>query len=132
MREIYLITRVSIAIIFFYHGLIPKILFGSPQEILMNEALLPMLSEQMALQLSGWAEIAFAVLILVYFNSRWQIYLVLLFSCGITVTLLFTLPSLFIDAFNPFTINMSLFVLALLNLKSHRIPDSQAKIDSES
>lgn len=120
MHEIYLITRVSIFIIFFYHGLVPKILFGSEQEILMNDTLIPMLSEQLALQLSGWAEIAFSAVVLIFFNSKWPMYPVLLFSSGVTIALILTLPALFTDAFNPFTINLSLFVLAFINLKSHQ------------
>lgn len=118
---IYKLSRWSIAVIFFYHGLVPKILFENSQEVLMNETLMPMVSKKFALISSGVLEILYGILLIVLFKSKWLIYPALIFGSLITFVLLMTLPEMFKNAFNPFSINFALCVLCLINIKTHSL-----------
>jgi len=119
MKEIYLISRWTIAIIFIYHGLVPKLLYGHHQEILMNDTLIPFLSEQLALKLSGVLEIVYGALILVWYHSKKVLVPAIAFSIMVSLALLFVLPELYQNAFNPFSINLSLLVLCVINVMSN-------------
>ena len=117
----YFITRISVAIIFLYHGLVPKLLYKNSQEILMNNTLMPFVAEAPALLFSGIAEVLYAIALVVFYRSRALMYPTMVFSVLVTIALIFSLPGLFQNAFNPFTINLSIFVLALINtLESKR------------
>lgn len=82
----------------------------------MNERLLPFIPETAALVGSGVAEILYAILLLIFFRSRWLMVPAIVFPALATVTLMVALPELFQYAFNPFSTNLSLFVLAGLNV----------------
>lgn len=115
---LYFLTRISISMIFFYHGLVPKILFGNAQEVLMNDAFMPFLAEKVALYASGVLEIIYAVLLLVFFRNKWLVVPAMVFPIVATVALLFAVPELFQNAFNPFSTNLSLLVLAFINFET--------------
>jgi hypothetical protein len=85
---------------------------------MMNNQFMPFLSEQFALYSSGIAEILYALLLLVFFNNKWLVVPAIVFSIVATVALFFALPELFHNAFNPFSTNLSLLVLALINFKA--------------
>ena len=125
---LYALSRISISVIFFYHGLVPKILFGNAQEIMMNNEFMPFLSEKVALYSSGIFEILYALLLLVFFNNKWLVVPAIVFPIVATVAIFFALPELFHNAFNPFSTNLSLLVLALINFmafsEKEKIPNS--------
>ncbi|HMO14633.1 MAG TPA: DoxX-like family protein [Pirellulaceae bacterium] len=124
MNRVYFLSRLSLAVIFFYHGLIPKLMFGDSQEVEMNEKFMPWLGREFALVSSGLLELAFAVVLLAWFRSRIPIYCVLVFAMVATMALLFGFPEYFTEAFNPFSINFSLVMFALINLASaHRVSE---------
>jgi hypothetical protein len=115
MHKIYHISRITLFIIWFHHGLVPKIIFKDQQEITMNEKLIPFLSENQALLYSGVSEIIYAFLILLFYKSKIILIPSILFSVLVTFVLLFTFPNFFTHAFNPFSINLSVMTLALIN-----------------
>ncbi len=117
-QRIYRLSRFGLAAIWFYHGLVPKLLFGSAQEVEMNSVLLPFVGERMALVTSGIAEVVFAVVLLVFFRARWPCYVTILFGTLASVAILIALPHLYTEAFNPFSINLSIILLAIINLMS--------------
>ena len=114
----YFLSRLSISMIFFYHGLVPKILFGNAQEIMMNDAFMPFVAEKVALYASGVLEILYAILLLVFFRNKWLVVPAMVFPVVATVAIFFALPALFENAFNPFSTNLSVLVLAFINFKS--------------
>jgi len=116
MNKIYLLTRCTLAAIFFYHGLVPKIIFGDPTEVKMNERLMPMVNENFALIGSGVLEVVFAILILVFYRVKLFNYAIIGFGIVATLTILFALPQIFTHAFNPFSTNLSIVILATINL----------------
>ena len=118
MKDIYAISRISIAAIFLYHGLVPKILFANNQEVMMNDALMPFVPERVALISSGIAEVVYAVLLLVFYRSKWLLYPAIVFATLVTPALLLVLPGLFENAFNPFSINLAVVTLCIINMKT--------------
>ena len=124
MNKIYILSRTTVAIIFIYHGLVPKLIFENSHEILMNNALVPFLPEKSALFISGIAEIIYGIFILVFFASKQLMYPAIIFSVLATLILLFVLPNLFQNAFNPFSINLSLLVLCVINVMSQTETES--------
>ena len=111
------ISRYSLAAIFFYHGLIPKVIFKSEQEVLMNNAFLPFLEKNFALISSGIAEIVYALALLALPKNKILLYPAMVFSVIATIAIAFKLPELMTHAFNPFSINLAVFSFALINLK---------------
>lgn len=118
MDRIYRLSRLGLAAIWFYHGLVPKLLFGSAQEVEMNSVFLPFVPEKMALVTSGIAEVVFAILLLVFYRARWPNYVTIVFGSLASVAILFALPHMYAEAFNPFSINLSIILLAMINLMS--------------
>lgn len=116
LSRVYFASRIGLAAIFFYHGLVPKILFADDTEIEMNEVFMPFVGEKFALISSGILEIIFAILLLVLFRNRILNYLIIFFGIGATLAILIKLPHLLTDAFNPFSTNLAIVLFALINL----------------
>ena len=112
------ISRVSLILIWFYHGLVPKILFKSPQEILLNSAFMPFLEENFTLMAFGIIEIIYAILLIIFFRSKILLYPAIFFAAVATIAILFKLPEFFTYAFNPFSINLSVCALSIINIIS--------------
>ena len=109
------ISRYSLAAIFFYHGLVPKVLFKSDQEVLMNEAFLPFLEKDFALISSGIAEIIYALCLVFFAKNKYLLLPAMAFSVLATIAIFFKLPELMTHAFNPFSINLAVFSFGLIN-----------------
>lgn len=114
--SVYKLSRYSIAAIWLWHGLMPKLIFASSQEVEMNEKLMPFVSEKMALVGSGLAEVILGVLYVVLYKEKRLNYISIAFPTIATFTLLFTHFHFFKLAFNPFSINLALAVLAWINI----------------
>jgi len=112
------ISRYSLAIIFFYHGLVPKILYKSEQEVSMNNAFLPFLEKNFALISSGIAEVVYALCLVIFQKNKYLLFPAMGFSVLATIAIFVKLPELMTHAFNPFSINLAVFSFALINLKS--------------
>lgn len=116
--RIFWLSRIGLATVFFYHGLVPKLLFRNAQEIEMNARFVPAVDESVALIGSGIAEIVFSLGLLICFRVRWFNYLIIAFGCLATIAIAFQLPHLLANAFNPFSTNLSIVLLAAINLQS--------------
>ncbi len=87
----------------------------------MNDLLIPFLSQEQALLYTGLAEVIYAALILIFYKSRTLLIPSILFSSLVTFVLIFTFPLLFTQAFNPFSINISVLSLSVINIYTHPI-----------
>lgn len=118
-------TQWGLAVLWIYQGLIPKILFPSVDELRIWQ--LQGFSEVAALWLmrsSGMAEIIFGGLFFICTQTKW---LHVLNVAGIVVLSLLIVmlqPSYFIQAFNPFVMNLAMALLSInalqmLKLQKH-------------
>lgn len=116
-RASYALCRVTIAFIWFYHGLVPKLLGPHPDELAMNMAmgLSPLNASRLAV-LGGVLEILFALLILLCWRQRWPLQLTVAAMVALLVFAAVAQPALLAGAFNPLTTNLAVLVLAVLAL----------------
>ena len=118
------IARITLAFIFIYHGLMPKLLSRDPIEIAMSHQLSVWLaphvyiSQPVITKTAGIAEIVFGVLILVLPGQRWLLWLAIVALAGLLATSLFIMPSLATGAFNPVTTNVAAMALAWIAMQS--------------
>jgi hypothetical protein len=108
---IYFMTRVTIALVFFYHGLIPKLLYRSPDELDMLQNL-GVASFALVTAVAGWMEIAFALLLIVLWRARWPLWVTIVGMIFATASVAAGSPGYFHKAFDPLTLNLSVAVLA--------------------
>lgn len=111
-----IISRLSLILIWIYHGLVPKIIFKHEQEVLMNSIFFPFLPKEFTLWFSGIMELIYAGLLILFFRSAVMLYPSLLFSVFATLAIWIKIPELFEHAFNPFSTNLAVFALSLINL----------------
>jgi uncharacterized membrane protein YphA (DoxX/SURF4 family) len=108
---VYFLARLTIALVFFYHGLIPKLLFRSPDELAMLSNL--GVSSFVSLTLAaGWAEIAFALLLIILWRARWPLWVTIIGMFAATISVAVGSPDYFHKAFDPLTLNISVAALA--------------------
>jgi len=115
--RIYAIARVSVAFVWIYHGLVPKLLFAHPaeSEILVLSGVSTSHAGA-AVMIAGIAEIALGLLMLIAWRAR------SLFVVSIALMLVALLsvaafaPGYLIAAFNPVTLNILVVALSVIGL----------------
>ena len=121
MQTINTLARLGLAFTWLYHGLVPKLIFMHPDELLpLLNAGLPEDRAVLFVKLAGWAEISLGLAMLVLRRARWPYYLTALLMIPAAATVLLYAPTLFRGAFNPASLNVLVFVLAVIGLASHR------------
>lgn len=111
----YTIARMTLVFVWCYHGLVPKLLGPDADEIAMNLA--AGFSSDQAIKvayLGGLLEILFGLVLLVFWRYRWPLVLSAFFMVVLLGFVMVFQPSLTTAAFNPVTINISVFVLSIL------------------
>lgn len=113
LRRFSSLARWGLALLFFYHGLVPKLLWLSADEKFMIAAHgLPHVERVAAL--AGLAEIALALLLLGVRQSRWPIGLAAALLAALLVDVAIFTPGLLIQAFNPLSTNLVALCLCLV------------------
>ncbi|KJU80075.1 DoxX-like family protein [Pseudomonas chengduensis] len=115
LAQIAWLARLALALVFIWHGLAPKILWLSPDEVAMIAAHglpdHPLFAPQMIAAAGGIAEILLGVLLLTVRRQRWP----LLVAGGVLLVLLLDVvllsPHLLIQAFNPLSTNLAALAL---------------------
>lgn len=121
-RFIHSVSQYTIAFVWMWHGLVPKLLMQHPDEY---TPLLAMGIDQSTADIivaaSGYGEIAFGLLIIVLGKARWPYYLTIIGMSGLLLGVFFTSPELTLEAFNPVTLNILMIMMAVIAiLSSHR------------
>lgn len=118
---IHTITRLALAAIFAYHGLVPKLLGPHPDEIAMlRDAGVAADNVAIAASALGVAELSFSIALIFFWRRRWpavfSIALVTLATIGVAA---FS-PGYLGAAFNPVSLNLAVACLAAIDLLSLR------------
>ena len=114
------IARLALGAMFLYHGLVPKLLFLSPDEARMIEAHGWPLSTQRIAEVAGAAEIVLALAILLLHRSRWPLWLAVIALVGLLVDVALFAPELLLGAFNPVSTNIAGLALCAIALLGER------------
>ena len=112
-----LLARLTLAAIFIYHGLVPKLLVLSPTELRMIDA--HGLPHDMA-ALAGAAEILLGLALALLRKQRWPLWTALLALGALLVDVALFTPDLLLEAFNPLTTNLAAMALCVIALRASR------------
>lgn len=104
-KQIALIVRLALAFMFCWHGLAPKLLWLSPDEIRMIEAHGWLLAVPIA-QAAGVLEVLWGIFLLLWRRQRWPLLVSLLVLLGLLLDVAWFTPDLLVQAFNPLTSNL--------------------------
>lgn len=117
LRRIHAVARISLALVFFYHGLVPKLLFRDWTEMrMLGDAGVELQMIPSVLQAFALVEIGFGALVLANWRSRWP----LMATIGVMIGSLFAVaqrsPAVLTGAFNPVSLNGLMISLAAIAL----------------
>ncbi len=116
---IHLTARLTLALVWLYQGLVPKVIFRNSDELAMLRA--AGLSDSAARGLSvgiGWCEVALGLLLLLAWRSRWPLWFTLVAMPAAALAVALQSPRFLVAAFNPVSLNVAVFALAATALLS--------------
>lgn len=121
---VYALARTTVAGIWLYQGLVPKLLARHPDELtLITAAGLDPGLAQSALLMLGLAETVFGLVLLWRWSARWPLLLTMGLMVAATLGVMLSAPAFLVAAFNPVSLNVALLVLALIcYLSDHQRP----------
>jgi hypothetical protein len=124
LRQIGWLARIALALVFFWHGLVPKLLWLSADEIAMIQAHGIVAAEWLA-ALAGFAEIALALLLL-SIRRHWPLQLAALLLLLLLLDVALFSPHLLLQAFNPVSTNLAALALCLVAWLAESTPAGRA------
>ena len=114
---IYVMSRFTVALVWLYQGLIPKLIASHADELVMladagiTEAVAPTV-----LVIVGSAEVVLGAAVLVFFQRRWPLVVTVLLMMLATIAVAINSPQFLSAAFNPVGLNLLLAVISLIGL----------------
>jgi hypothetical protein len=111
------ICRGTVAFVWLYHGLFPKLLGPDATELAMDMAMGvgPEAARTIAYT-AGGVEILIGLSVLLFWRQRWPLWLTLVLMPGLLGFVALVMPGLLTAAFNPVTVNACVMALAWLSL----------------
>ena len=113
----YALSRSAIALIWIYHGLIPKIIFQHSTELELVAKGPLVVNETTTILIAGVCEVLLGVCVLLFWRQRWPIALSLVGFSILLLGALIVAPGLAIHAFNPITLTVSAILFCLIQLR---------------
>jgi hypothetical protein len=108
-------ARIGLAAVFFWHGLVPKLLVRHPDEMrLIEESGVPAGLAPTLLTAAGILEVAYATALILLWRARWMYLLTAILLTLLLVPALFADASLVTDPFSPVTLTIALLALCLV------------------
>lgn len=115
----YLVCRLTVALVWAYHGLIPKLIFRSADEINMMSAISGANNLGMKITAAGSAELAMACVVILFWRAKWPLWLTVLGMVAATVSVAAFSPQFLSSAFNAVTLNSAVTTLCAVALLMH-------------
>lgn len=114
---IHLLCRFTLAFVWIYQGLVPKLLARHADELAMlMDAGIPEAIVPTAVTLIGWSEVLFGIAILVWHRARWPMILTMVLMAFATIGVIANSPRYLAAAFNPVSLNLMVTVFAMISL----------------
>ncbi len=115
----YLVARGTVAFVWLYHGLVPKLLYRSPDELkMLIDAGIPGSHALRVMSLLGSAEVSFAMILLIFWKSRWPLWVTALAMILGIIAVAVESTGYLSAAFNPVTLNLAVAALAFIGLQA--------------
>jgi uncharacterized membrane protein YphA (DoxX/SURF4 family) len=116
-RLVHAIARLSVAGVFMWHGLVPKLLFRHADEaVMLTDAGVDPIAAAMGVTAAGIGEILLALSLVVFWRSRILLVLVIVLMAFAVVSVGWFSPRFLVSAFNPVTLNGCVIALATIAL----------------
>jgi hypothetical protein len=114
---VYALTRLTLAFIWFYHGIVPKLLYRSADELrMLRDTGVPESYVVNGTLAFGWLEVGIALTLLIFWWARWPLWMTIVAMCAATIGVGIYSPDYFHNAFNPLTLNLAVAALAACGL----------------
>jgi hypothetical protein len=114
---IHSIARGMLAVVFSYQGIVPKLVARHVDELaLLRDAGVSPLMSDMTIRALGLSEVAFAIVLLSAWRSRWPVWMCLMAMLAATAFVGIYSPRFFEAAFNPFSLNAAVAAIAGIDL----------------
>jgi uncharacterized membrane protein YphA (DoxX/SURF4 family) len=121
LRHIYTLSRGAVVAVFFWHGLVPKLIFRHPDEaVMLTDAGMTQKMADAGVLAAGVWEILLAVLLVVFWRSRLLLVAVILLMLAAVALVGWYSPYFLTAAFNPLTLNGCVVALAVIALLAWR------------
>lgn len=118
---IYLIARGTLAFVWLYQGVVPKLLVQHADEMTMiQQAGISANSAPLVVQVIGWGETVLGLAMLFRFRERWPLLLTIALMICASAAAAFNSPEFLVAAFNPISLNVLMSALALIGLLARR------------
>ncbi len=118
---IYSLARSTVAFIWFYHGLVPKLIRHDAAELdLLSRVVTSPNWLMTAVNVVGWAEILFALVLIIFWRHRWPLWVTLVFMLLGIPAVAISAPGYLGAAFNPLTLNLAVAALSAVALAAGR------------
>lgn len=115
LTAVHAVARVTLALVFLWHGLVPKLLFKHPDELeLMRDAGLSAAGAARAMMVIGVAEVVYAIVLLLAWRVRALLLAATVAMVVITPGIVFGSPRFTPAAFTPVTLNLCVAVLGVI------------------
>ena len=117
------LARFSLAFIFIYQGLVPKLIFLDKTELYINQKHLELLPAQnlidsvLMAQLAGIGEIMLGLLLIIFHQKNWPVWFAFGFLGFLLLDIIVLAPELLTGAFNPLSTNIAGMLLAYIALQ---------------
>lgn len=116
---VYSLCRLTVAFVWLYHGLVPKLIYRDPDELrMLHDAGIPNSHLLVIMTSLGLIEICIALLLLIFWDSGWLLWVTLAAMFLAVLGVSITSPTFLTAAFNPVTLNLAVAALALAGLLS--------------
>jgi len=110
---IYTLSRLTLAFVWIYHGVVPKLLYHNPDELrMLSDAGVPHTQLLNWVSLFGWLEVGFALILIAFWRARWPLWCTIVAMFAATLGVSISSPAYLTGAFDPLTLNLAVAVLA--------------------
>jgi hypothetical protein len=114
---VHAIARITLAVVFAYHGLVPKLLARNADEMAMiRDAGIAAGPAGVLVTVLGVLELAFAAMLLLAWRQRWPLFACIAAMLFATVGVGLSSPRYLVAAFDPFTLDLAVVALAVIDL----------------
>lgn len=117
------LARFTLAFIFIYQGLVPKLIFLDKTELYINQKHLDLLPAQnlidtvLMAQLAGIGEIMLGLLLIIFHQKNWPVWFSFGFFGFLLLDIIVLAPELLTGAFNPLSTNIPAMLLAYIAIQ---------------
>ena len=117
------LARFTLAFIFIYQGLVPKLIFLDKTELYINQKHLDLLPAQnfidavLMAQLAGIGEIMLGLLLIIFHRKNWPVWFSFGFFGFLLLDIIVLAPELLTGAFNPLSTNIAGMLLAYMAIQ---------------